>query len=310
MPTCERRSAAISRPLLRELALVQARAQHPHRLLAVLKLRLLVLHRDHDPGRLVGHPDRGVGRVHRLAAGAGGAVDVDLQVLGGDLDLDLLGLREHRDGRGRGVDPPLRLGLRHPLDAVGAALELEHRVGALAPDLEGDLLEAADLGRRLREHLGLKAALLRVAGEHLEQVAGEQGRLVATRAGADLDDHALVVVRVALDHRQADLLLELAQPFGRLGDQPPQLLVLAVLGEQLLRPLEVAAQLPPRRDQLVRRLELAVLAPDLGVALAVGDHLGIRHLPLELGEPLLDLFGQLLDHVAEATGGVGVGWAL
>ena len=62
--------AAVGRdlgPLLLERALVQSRPQHPHRLVAVLQLRLLVLHRDHDPGRLVGDPHRGVGRVHRSA---------------------------------------------------------------------------------------------------------------------------------------------------------------------------------------------------------------------------------------------------
>ena len=40
--------------LLGQLALIEPGAQHPHRLLPVLKLRLLVLHRDHDARRLVG----------------------------------------------------------------------------------------------------------------------------------------------------------------------------------------------------------------------------------------------------------------
>ena len=76
------------------------------------------------------------------------------------------------------------------------------------------------------------------------EVAGEHRRLVAACPGADLDDHVLVVVGVALDHRQADLLLELGEPGGRVGDDRPQLGVLAVLGEQLLRALEVIAQRP------------------------------------------------------------------
>ena len=237
-------------PLLLERPLVEPRAQHLHRLLPVLQLRLLVLHRDHDPGRLVGDPDRRVGRVDRLPARPGGAIDVDLQVVRGDLDLDLLGLGQHRDGRGRRVDAALRLGLRDPLDPVGAALELEHRVGALAADLERDLLEAADLGRRLREHLGGEAALLGVAGEHLEQVAREQRGLVAAGAGADLDDHVLVVVGVALDHREAQLLLEPAQSLGSLVDDRAQLRVVAVLGEQLAGALEVAVQATPSGRQL------------------------------------------------------------
>jgi hypothetical protein len=184
---------------------------------------------------------------------------------------------------------------------VGPALELEHRVGAVATDLERDLLEPADLGRRLGEHVGGKAALLGVASQHLEQVAREQRRLVAAGAGADLDDHVLGIVGIALDHRQADLVLERAQAVGRLGDQAPQLLVVAVLREQLARPLEVAPELAPLAGQLPRRLELAVLATDLGVALPVGDHLRIRHLSLELLKALLNLVDQLLDHAVEAT---------
>ena len=48
-------------------------------------------------------------------------------------------------------------------------------------------------------------------------------------------------------------------------------------------------------------LELAVLAPDRGVALAIGDHVGVGHLPLELGEPSLDLLYELLDHAVECA---------
>ena len=77
--------------------------------------------------------------------GPGRALDVDAQVLVlVDLDLDLVGLRQHGDGGGGGVDAAARLGLRHALDAVHAALVLEAAVGALAADLEDDLAEAAD----------------------------------------------------------------------------------------------------------------------------------------------------------------------
>jgi hypothetical protein len=50
---------------------------------------------------------------------------------------------------------------------------------------------------------------LGVAGVHLHKLAGEQGRLVAAGAGPDLDDHVLVVVRVAVDKLRPDLLREL-----------------------------------------------------------------------------------------------------
>ena len=49
------------------------------------------------------------------------AEDVDAEILVLDLDVDLLGLGQHGDGGGRGVDAPLRLGGRHALHAVHAA---------------------------------------------------------------------------------------------------------------------------------------------------------------------------------------------
>ncbi len=107
------------------------------------------------------------------------------------------------------MDPALGLGLGHALHAVGAALELEHRVGALALDRER-VLALAHL-----ERLGLEAEPLGVAREHPVEVAGPQPGLLAAGAALDFDDHALLVVGVALDHRQADLLLELLDPLAR-----------------------------------------------------------------------------------------------
>ena len=66
-----------------------------------------------------------VGGVDRLAARAAGAEDVDAQVLVVDLDVDLLGLRQHRDGRRRGMDAARGLGLRHALHAVHARFEFQ-----------------------------------------------------------------------------------------------------------------------------------------------------------------------------------------
>ena len=195
--------------LLGQRLLVQARAQHAHRLLAVLQLALLVLHRDDDAAGLVGDAHRRVGRVDRLAAGARRAVDVDLQVVGIDLDVDVLGLGQHGDRRGRGVDAALRLGDRHALHAVGAALVLEDRVGAVAVDGEG-VLAVADL-----ERLDLEAQALGVLGQHAVDVARPEPGLLAAGPALDLDDDVLVVGRIALDHGQADLLVELLQAPAR-----------------------------------------------------------------------------------------------
>ena len=85
--------------------------------------------------------------------GPGRAIDVDPQILVVDLDVDLLGLGQHRDGRRRGVDAAAALGHRHALDAVDAAFELQPREHALAGDRGDHLLEAADFGRARRDHL-------------------------------------------------------------------------------------------------------------------------------------------------------------
>ena len=238
VPTCALARRRLLGLLALALGLVEACAQDAHRLVAVLELRALVLHRDDDPRRQMRDPDRGVGRVDRLAAGARRAVDVDLQILLVDLDVDVLGLGHHRDGRGRGVDPALRLGVGHALHAVGAALVLVDRVGAVALDREDALLDPAALARADLELLPLEAAPLGVALEHAREVAGPERRLVAADALADLDDHVLVVGRVALDERELQLLLEPRDLGLVVGDHLGELGVAA-------RRVEVGARLPP-----------------------------------------------------------------
>src|SRR6185436_12389851 len=175
------------------LRLVQPRAEDPHRLLLVLELRLLVLHRDDDPGRQVRDPDGRVGGVDRLAAGARRAVHVDFQLLVLDLDLDVLGLRHHRDGRGRRVDPPLRLRRRDTLDAVRAALPLEHGERAVPLHREDGLLDASALVLAPGQGLRAKAPALGVALQHARDLARPERRLIAADALPHLDDHVLAV---------------------------------------------------------------------------------------------------------------------
>ena len=92
-----------------------------------------------------------------------------------------------------------------------------------------------------------KPQTLGVAGEHPVEVARPQAGLVAAGAALDFDDHVLLVVGVALDHRQADLLLELLDAL-RARDREH----LAQLGI-LARPRRAA---PPRRPR--RRARAAI----------------------------------------------------
>jgi hypothetical protein len=109
---------------------------------------------------------------------------------------DLVGLRQDRNGACGGVDTPLCLGLGHALNAVAARFELELGIRAEADDARDDLLVPAEVRGVLGDHLDLPAVAFREARVHAEQIAGENRRLVAARAGADLEKDVALVVRV------------------------------------------------------------------------------------------------------------------
>ena len=80
-----------------------------------------------------------------LAPRAAGAEGVYLQVLGVDVYLHVLRLGQHGHRGGRGVYAAPGLGLRHPLDPMGPALEFKPAIGPRAVDKEADLLKAPQL---------------------------------------------------------------------------------------------------------------------------------------------------------------------
>ena len=69
----------------------------------------------------------------------------------------------------------------------------------------------------MRQHLAAPALQVGIALVHAEQVAGEQRRLVAAGAGADLEDGALLVVGVLGQQQEPDLTLQLGQPASQLA---------------------------------------------------------------------------------------------
>ena len=174
------------------------------------------------------------------------------------------------------------------LDAMRAALPLEHGVRAVALDRERDFLEAALLVRARRQLLELEAAALGVAREHAVDVARPERRLVAADALADLDDHVLAVGRVGLDERELELLLEPLEPFLELGQQ------LAQVGVGT-RGLGVVASLAPLLRELVRRLELLQPPADLGRLAVVVEDGRVGHPLLRLAVGAVDLVDEILD---------------
>ena len=134
-----------------------------------------------------------VGGVDRLAAGAARPEHVDAQILLVDLDIDLFRLWQHGDGRRRGMDATLRLGLRHALHAMHAGFEFQPGEHALAGDIGDDFLVAAGGQLARRDDGDLPAMGVGVALIHAEQIGREQSRLLAAGPGAHLEDGALLV---------------------------------------------------------------------------------------------------------------------
>ena len=97
---------------------------------------------------------RRVGLVDVLAAGARGAVGVDAQVGGIDLDLDrLVDFRVDEHARERGVPAGVGVERALPHQAMHAGLGAQVAVGVVAGHLERRALDAGDFARRFLEHL-------------------------------------------------------------------------------------------------------------------------------------------------------------
>ena len=91
----------------------------------LLVLRAVFLHEDDDPARHMGDADRRFGLVDVLAAGALRAHGIDAEIRLVDGDVDVLGFRQHRNRRRRGVNAAGGLGVGHALYAMHAGFEFE-----------------------------------------------------------------------------------------------------------------------------------------------------------------------------------------
>ena len=267
--------------VLRVFEVEDARAQLLEGLVEVLQLRLLVLALHDDARRDVGQADGRVGRVDRLPARAAGAEDILADVVHRNLDVELLRLGQHGHRSGRGVDAALRLGLGDALHAVHARLVFERAVDVLPRHLHHHLLVAAGGALRGRGDFVLPPLRLDVLGVHAQQVAGEEGRLVAARAAANLHDGVLGILRVLGDEQQLDFLLHAGDGGFELRDfaagHLAHLLVL-VVDQDILRFGQVGQRRAVAFRGLDDGLELLVLLVELDELLDVGNHFGVGEL--------------------------------
>ena len=246
----------------------------------------------------MGDAHGGVRGVDALAAGAARAVDVDAQVLLLDVDLDVVCLRQDGDGSRGGLDAALALGLGDALDAVHARLELHRAVDLVSQHLELDLGKAALVGGVGVDDLDLPLLALCVAAVHLEEVACEDGGLVAAGGRADLDDDVLLVVGVRRQEHELDLLLEGGQLGLDLGDLLLRELLEVRVGLVLQHVLGIG-QLVAETHVLAGVLDelplVGMLLGELGVLLHIGHDSRVSQLGLQ-GLVGLDDLGELVVH--------------
>ena len=136
-------------------------------------------------------------------------------------------------------------------------------------------------------HLELPAHPGGVGLVHLEQVAGEEVRLLAALGAADLDDDVAPLVRVLRQQEQLELLGRAARPrsrsrrprSGTAPDRRPRTRATSSLA--VSRSPVRAPQLGTDLDDL---LQLVVAAGGVGVAMLVGDQLRVAEASLEVEE--------------------------
>ena len=205
------------------------------------------------PGRPVGDAHRRVGLVDVLAAGAGRAVGVDLQVV--VLDLDVAGVlddRRHLDAREARLAAVGGVERRQPHEPVHALLGAVEAVGVLARGAEGGRLDAGLLPRARLQQLDLEAAALGPAHHHPQHHLGPVLGVGAARAGVDGHERVAGVVLAG----EQPLLLERGQALLDRGERLLELGgELGVLLGELDEPLEVVGvglQLRERRPAAAR----------------------------------------------------------
>ena len=242
--------------------------------------------------------DGGGRLVDVLAACAGGAVDLHLDVGGVDFNVDVVvqlghDLKAGETGLAAGVGVK-RADAHQTVDAV---LALEHAVGVGALDHHRRGLDAGLVAVQHVEHLDAVAVGLGPAGVHAVEHLGPVLGLGAAGTGVEGQDGVVVVV-LAVEHRHelqlVDGLLDTVDSLLTLGgqgrvvlllDHEQQRLGLLILGGQLAEALELV-------------LDLAHLADDLLAAGLVIVEAGHRHLVLQLGQALFaGLDGQCVAQV-------------
>ena len=171
------------------------------------------------PRRHVRDADGRVGLVHVLAAGAGGAVRVDADVVVVDLDRRVVG-EQRRDDHLREARMPAMRGVERAEadEPVLAALRLEDPVRVVALDRERRRLDPVLLARARLQHLRREAAVVGPAQVHAQHDLRPVLRVGAAGVGLDGHDRVAAVVLAGEERVLLQPLQLAAQRHDRRGD--------------------------------------------------------------------------------------------
>ena len=202
----------------------------------------------------MGQADSGGSLVDVLAACAGGAVDLHLNVLFPDLNgVVVLQLRHDLDGGEGGLAAGIGVEGGHPDQPVDAVLTLQKAIGVLALDGDGGGLDAGLVAFFIVQDLVDKAVALGPAGVHAVEHLGPVLGLGAAGAGVELQDGIGVVVLAGEQGGHAGLL-HLFLQLGELGFQLLQDVGVVLL----LAHFTQGGQVLPGGDQLFLTLDLVL----------------------------------------------------
>ena len=165
-----------------------AAAEDAHGFGAVFVLAFFVLAFNDDAGGEVSDADGAFGFVDFLSTGTTGAHGINLEVFGANVNFNFVGLREHGDSGGAGVDASLSFCFGDSLNAMPATFELKRMKRAVAGYGEDDFTKSAQFGGAEFEDFSFPATLSAVGFVHLVQVTSEECGFVAASTGPNFHD--------------------------------------------------------------------------------------------------------------------------
>jgi hypothetical protein len=176
---------------------------------------------------------------------------------------------------------------------VHAALELEIAVRLVTAHRDDGFLVAPGLVLGRRKQLDAHLAALGKARIHAQQIAGEDPGLIAARAGAQLDEDILAVVRIARQHQLLQALLQRLAPRAQHGQfflgQRREFGIPGVGGEAFVF-FDVAQQRADRAKRNDGLLDLRPLLHERGEPRLIEGRAGIGERRLDFIESLRERF--------------------